>query len=214
MALDGRAPRPGEEEVDVSAATITVEDGQKLSHRPTGGLTAADLADFPDDGLRRELIDGLVMVSPAPSGAHQWAESELESALRRNVPDDMWVSHGCGVHVGPEYLIPDVLALDWNAVEHDSGYDASVVRLAIEVVSPSSVVRDRVTKPALYAECGIRYYWRLVQEPEMTLYCHQLDRTTGSYAEPKVFGPGEKVVLTEPWPIEFAVDGLIRSRRR
>ena len=32
----------------------------------TSGLTYADLFDFPDDGLRRELIDGELIVSPSP----------------------------------------------------------------------------------------------------------------------------------------------------
>ena len=44
---------------------------------------------------------------------------------------------------------------------HDNGFDPSGVLLVVEAVSPSSVTMDRVTKPAIYAEQGIPYFWRI-----------------------------------------------------
>ncbi|HWG95200.1 MAG TPA: Uma2 family endonuclease, partial [Mycobacteriales bacterium] len=43
----------------------------------------------------------------------------------------------------------------------------SDVLLAVEVMSPTSVTTDRVTKPAQYAAAGIPHYWRL--EPDVPL---------------------------------------------
>jgi hypothetical protein len=36
-----------------------------------GALTYEDLASFPDDGLRRELLDGELIVTPTPRLRHQ-----------------------------------------------------------------------------------------------------------------------------------------------
>jgi Uma2 family endonuclease len=47
----------------------------------TTGLTYEDLLGIPDDGLRRELIDGELFVSPSPSYDHQGVVTELLVAL-------------------------------------------------------------------------------------------------------------------------------------
>ena len=44
-------------------------------------LTADDIAVLPDDGHRYELIDGTLIVTPAPSWRHQRAVVRLVTAL-------------------------------------------------------------------------------------------------------------------------------------
>jgi Uma2 family endonuclease len=48
------------------------------------------------------------------------------------------------------------------------------VDLAVEIVSPESVERDTVTKPAEYAAGGVREYW-LIDPSERTVVFYQLD---------------------------------------
>ncbi|GAA5141283.1 hypothetical protein GCM10023340_02740 [Nocardioides marinquilinus] len=55
------------------------------------GLTRADLAAFPDDGWRYELLDGMLLVSPSPSLAHQRAALNLAVLLHAACPDDLYV---------------------------------------------------------------------------------------------------------------------------
>ena len=47
-----------------------------------GPMTVADLDRTPDDGRRYELVDGVLVVSPAPLIPHQVVLHELECALR------------------------------------------------------------------------------------------------------------------------------------
>lgn len=75
--------------------------------------------------------------------------------------------------------------------------------LVVEAVSPSSVTLDRVTKPAIYAEMGIPYFWRIDSLLGMgpRLEAYRLDPTTGEYTLQAEVGPGESTTLDQPWPI-------------
>ena len=50
--------------------------------------TVDDLARAPDDGLRYELVDGVLLVSAAPSTVHQIVLVELLALLREACPPD------------------------------------------------------------------------------------------------------------------------------
>src|SRR3989442_7056272 len=127
-------------------------------------LPYEDYVDLPDDGRRYEILDGELEVSPSPAPKHQ--------AVSRNL---VWIVHG---HVqerglGSVYYAPiDVILADTSIVQPDLVFIAaareSIVSqrgiegppdLAVEILSPWSVRRDRVAKAALYARHGIRHYW-------------------------------------------------------
>ncbi len=59
--------------------------------RTTDDWTVDDLARLPDDGLRYELVDGVLLVSPAPRPLHQRAVLELALLLREACPEDLEV---------------------------------------------------------------------------------------------------------------------------
>jgi Uma2 family endonuclease len=179
-----------------------------------GLLTAADLAYEPDDGLRRELHDGVVHVVPPPSNRHSWSTLAAYRCLHRAVPDDVLLLHNVGVHVGVRRLyVPDLLAVYRGTPFHDNGYDPGGVLLVLEAVSPSSVTLDRVTKPAIYAEQGIPYFWRLdsLDQNEVQLQAYALD-PKGTYVQEAELGPRDTGVLERPWPVrvdmaEFVLPG-------
>ena len=136
----------------------------------TTGLTYDDLQAFPDDNFRRELIEGELIVTPAPSTRHQDAVLELGAALLAHTKQ-----HGGRVFVAPT----DVFLSDSNVVEPDALYvrpdnvgrvEVKFVRsapdLVVEVSSPSTRRLDLVRKRELYERFGVPEYWYVDLEAE------------------------------------------------
>ncbi len=63
----------------------------KLPWRPSVPLTRDDLDRMPDDGHRYELIDGNLVMTPAPSWAHQNAVANLLFQLKLTCPTELCV---------------------------------------------------------------------------------------------------------------------------
>ncbi|MDN5859973.1 MAG: Uma2 family endonuclease [Pseudonocardia sp.] len=179
--------------------------------RVPGLLTAADLSHEPEDGLRRELHDGVIYVVPPPADRHSWEINVAYHALLANAPDDVYLLQNVGVHVGLRRLyVPDLTVVHRDTPFHDNGYDPGGVLLVVETVSPSSVTLDRITKPAVYAEQGIPFYWRIDDGPR--LHAYRLDDDVNlRRAE---LGPGEKGLLTEPWPISVDMAEFVMPHER
>ena len=77
---------------------------------------------------------------------------------------------------GTRFLIPDVLVVAAGAVPPGAaGADPADVRLVVEVVSPSWVTHDQVTKRNLYAGLGIPHYWMVEQELELRVTILKLE---------------------------------------
>jgi Uma2 family endonuclease len=175
---------------------------------PADGWTVDDLHALPDDGVRRELIDGAVHVSPSPTSVHQVIAAYLMVALDQTCPDHLFVSQANDVELSPRRMfIPDVLVTTFEAARRRSGsFLADEVVLAVEIVSPGSQSVDRVLKPALYAKAGIPHFWLIETDDGITVQTFRLNADAGTY-EPS--GSFTDVVSAEvPWPIEIPVAAL------
>jgi Uma2 family endonuclease len=175
----------------------------------SGPYTLAYLETAPDDGRRREIIDGGLHVTPAPSRIHQRAVVRLVGALDAACPD------GLEVLVAPfDYqptsqrsLQPDVLVChpDDRALQHAG----KPLLLAVEVLSPSSRMHDLLLKRGIYEQSGVSSYWILDPERETLTVLELVD---GVYFERDVIA-GEKVFeATVPFPVRIVPAELLRAR--
>lgn len=119
---------------------------------------------LPDDGNRYEVVDGELLVTPAPSRLHQRASRQLflrlhaylEAARAGEVmyaPADVEFGHDSMVE--PDLFV--VPLVDGRAPR--SWQDVGHLLLAVEILSPSSARADRVVKRRLYQREGVPEYW-------------------------------------------------------
>ena len=130
--------------------------------RPTT-LTYEDYLNTPDEE-RWELLNGALTRRPTPDTAHQRTLGNLAFALFDFVDDN---------GLGEVIISPfDVVLSSTNVLEPDlifvSNDQQSIITnaniqgapaLVIEVVSPSTLTRDRELKRSIYAEHGVQEYW-------------------------------------------------------
>ena len=175
---------------------------------PAGGWTTDDLDSLPEDGFRRELLDGVLLVSPTPVDIHQIIAARLVVALEDSCPADLQVTQAVEVRINPHRcFIPDVLvATDEAAKRRGRLYAPHEVVLAVEIVSPTSVSMDRITKPALYAAASIPYYWRIETRDGISVHTYKIDPESEMY---RPFGTFDVEIDTvEPWPIKLPISKL------
>jgi Uma2 family endonuclease len=177
-----------------------------------GPWTEEEFLALPDEGQRHELLDGSLLVTPAPSSEHQQVARRLANAIEAASPDGWEVVEAVNVRVAPSrILIPDVVVT--RRAGDTLVYEAADVALVAEVVSPSTLATDRVLKPELYAAAGIGWCLRVEltapSSPELIAY-----RLAGrAYVEHGRARPGRTLVL--PGPIELEIDpGALLRRRR
>jgi Uma2 family endonuclease len=175
---------------------------------PTDGWTVDDLDTLPEDGVRRELIDGALHVSPSPTSIHQVLAMRLGVALEQTCPDHLFVSQSNDVQLSPRRLfIPDVLVTTFEAARRRAGsFTADEVVLAVEIVSPGSQSMDRVLKPALYAKAGIPHYWLIETDGDITVQTYRLDGKAEVYEPSGSFT--DVIRAGQPWPIEIPIARL------
>ncbi|MDN5920061.1 MAG: Uma2 family endonuclease [Pseudonocardia sp.] len=176
--------------------------------------TTADLSFEPDDGLRRELHDGVMHVVPPAGREHNRAVLAVYRRLFSTAPPSVEIHTEVGVHTGlRRYYVPDLLVVDAAAAFHDNGFDPGGVLLVVEAVSPGSVTMDRVTKPAIYAEQGIPFFWRIegvdgASDFGPRLQAFRLDPSTGGYRLVSELGAGESGEVLGPWTVSVDMSEL------
>ncbi len=144
-------------------------------------FTVHDLEGMPDDGRRYELVDGELLVSPAPGLRHQTISYRLHRLLDDGCPDDLYVvasPFAVQTDLSNE-LQPDVLVARFDELTEKNLPTAPV--LAVEVLSPSGRLIDLNLKRAAYERMGTPSYW--VLDPDVPdLLVFELD-ADGRYEE-------------------------------
>jgi len=123
-------------------------------------MTAEEYLQLPVDGQRYELVDGVVIMTPSPLPEHQEIAalvthlliSQLASAPGARVIPDVDVRLR-------ENLVyrPDIVAFRPGVLPRGRRIDFAP-NLVVEIISPSSVASDWVTKRRDYEAAGVAEY--------------------------------------------------------
>ncbi|WP_344288522.1 Uma2 family endonuclease [Streptomyces synnematoformans] len=197
--------------------SVTPEETEPSPHwpmPPTDGYTADDLDRLPNLPPHTELIDGsLVFVSPQ-SLFHTRAVDFFKAQIEAAAPPDLEVIREFTIDIDrqnrPE---PDVIVVRGDVVEdpEQTRFPADTVQLAVEVVSPESLSRDRETKPLKYARAGIKHYWRVESnQGRAVAYVFELEPATGAYTPIGIFH--ERLKVADPFPLDLDLTA-IKPRR-
>ena len=117
-----------------------------------------------DDGVYFEIINGKALMSPAPELFHQRWARKIFLAVERHVEAGK---------LGEVFFAPvDVILDEHNVVQPDlifiANANAGLLErrgimgapdLVVEIISPTSLRRDRYDKRELYARFGVKEFW-------------------------------------------------------
>ncbi len=174
--------------------------------QPVLKFTYEDYRTTPED-KRYELLDGDLLMTPAPNLKHQRVQFELGSRLGRFIKDRAlgeFFFAPCDVVLSDHDVVqPDLLFVSREREHLLSGGDAvrGAPDLVVEILSPATADRDRGYKHALYARHGVAEYW-LVDPTDETIAIHRL--RDGALAVAHTFGRGQ--TLRSPLLAGFALD--------
>lgn len=141
-------------------------------------LTYEDYAALPNDGLRYEIHEGELSVTPAPGTRHQRVVRNLlrllDTHVRAGGLGEVFLSPVAVILAATTVVEPDLVYLDPGraALVTERAIEGAPT-LAVEVISPSTPKIDRNTKFQLYARYRVPYYW-IVDPGARTIEAYQL----------------------------------------
>ncbi|MGE0495569.1 MAG: Uma2 family endonuclease [Vulcanimicrobiota bacterium] len=124
--------------------------------------TYEDYRELPDDGIRYEVIEGRLYLTPAPTPYHQTLSRRLQFVFYQLELEGKGQIYDAPVDVlmeGATPVQPDLVYLraDQASLVTRRGIEG-VPELLVEILSPSTATRDRTLKLNRYARCGVRRY--------------------------------------------------------
>ncbi|GAA3658661.1 Uma2 family endonuclease [Nocardioides ginsengisoli] len=194
----------------MGAMTLVRPPAPKLEPRDLivreGPFTVAERDAIPDNGYRHELLDGLLLMTPAPLPPHQDVVGSLYVRMRAAVPREL------KVYLAPfdvylddrNVLEPDLLVTRRSDVKRRGLFTAPL--LAVEMISPSTRSYDLGPKMEILAAAGCPSYWTIDPKvPELTAWTLR----EGRYVEEARVAAQETWTATEPFPVAITPTELL-----
>lgn len=165
--------------------------------------TIDDFMALPE-GIRAELIDGELFMSPAPKSLHQRVVGRLFHLLYERVGTkalgEVFVAP-LDVHLPSGDIVqPDILFVAKSNQGIIQDWIRGAPDLVIEVLSTEGAERDRLVKRDLYAQNGIREYW-IVDPASQTL---EVFSPAGNCYEPNGYFDRDDIIVSPLLP-EFRI---------
>ncbi|WP_246142478.1 Uma2 family endonuclease [Nocardioides rubriscoriae] len=170
------------------------------------GLTVADLDGFPDDGWRYELLDGTLLVSAAPSVAHQRASLRLTLVLAAACPPhlELLAAPLDVVLDDRTQLQPDLVVAP--RAQFTAANLPGAPLLAVEILSPSTRLIDLNLKRARFEQAGAASYW-VVDPVERRLTAWEL--VDGDYVQVADVSGSESWTASAPYDVTIVPAALV-----
>lgn len=157
-------------------------------------FTAADYREMPDDGKRFQLVEGELIMAPAPNTFHQVVQGNLHYLLKAYLirkPIGTILCAPCDVYLDEHNVFqPDVLFV---TREHAARIaDHGVVGapdLVVEILSPSSAGIDR-RKRAHFAKAGTVEFWQIdpaLRQIQRFVFAENAAKPVALIDEPETF---------------------------
>lgn len=180
--------------------------------------TYEDLYTIPGN-MMGEIINGRLVVTPRPSRKHVLASSFLGGEIipsychgRGDGPGGWIVLIEPEIGFGANILVPDLAGwkLERYPEEESQNWISVTPDWACEIISPSTEIRDRDEKMAIYAEHGVPYVW-LINPIITTLEAYKL--LSEGWFRFAIYN-GHKMVKVEPFhEIEIDLGSLWGPRK-
>lgn len=193
-----------------------------LVQHELGPFTVEDWRALPprEDGSRLELIEGYWLVTPAPTGQHQFAEKRvlnaLDAAIATGGRPDLTALSGIGVEVSTPNrtaIIPDFAVLAVPPI--GTRFAPSDVLLVGEIWSPGNTSSEQRGKFDGCEREKVPFFWSIAQDEigptELVSY-----RLIGRRYEPEdhiKLGDGRQTITAGPVAVELDLAHLRYPRR-
>ncbi len=179
-----------------------------VPRRPSASepLTYQDLRRLPDDGRRYELLDGTLLVTPAPTTLHQRCVARLLLVLAPACePDQEVLPAPVDWYVAATTVLePDLVVVRRRDVGRRRLERVPVV--AVEVLSPATRRRDLGDKRSAYEDAGLPHYWVVDPAvPSLTVFrlvAGRLERSAAAIGR-------TPLRLTEPFTVAVVPRALV-----
>jgi Uma2 family endonuclease len=175
-------------------------------------FTVADLEAMPDDGNRYELIDGMLVVSPAPIWAHQEMCAAAFIELRLACPRHLRVVIApFALRTADDSEVrPDILVGRFADLQGAKRLTVAPL-LAVETLSRSTRLHDGNTKKAFYERIGVPSYWLLdpTEPGSLTVFALR----DGTYEQVAHVEGDEAYTAVEPFPVTMVPARLLDGTR-
>ena len=181
--------------------------------QPVVKFTYEDYRTAPPD-RRYELLDGDLIMVPAPNLEHQKVQRHLGQRLSQFIEErDLgeFFFAPCDVVLSDTDVVqPDLLFVSGKREHLLSGGDnvRGAPDLVVEILSPATADRDRGYKRALYGRHGVTEYW-LVDPTTGTISIHR--QQAGALTMTRTFGREETLRSPLLAGLEIHLDDIFSS---
>ena len=184
------------------------EDGDTLPawYPAEGDWTVEHLALMPENLVRHEIYDGVLVVSPSPTPRHQDVVGNIYVLLREHCPDHLkvFVSPLDFQPAHTRSFQPDVMVCRRDSIGQKNVTVPPL--LVVEVASPTTRRFDQILKREMYRTSGVASYWIVDPDP---VTVEAMDLVDGEYRTvAKAAGP-DRVRIGLPYPMEICPADLL-----